>query len=143
MVAATVFLGVIAVSTLVIALVQVGMVIYGVRLARRINRLVDVVERDIQPMVDRVNSISTDTARATSLAVAQVERVDQMFAHLTERLDGLMDLAQDALVEPVRQGVSLLQALRAGLAALRGVSETGPRPGTEPVAEDDEALFVG
>ena len=143
MAAATVFLGVIAVSTLVIALVQVGMVIYGVRLARRINRLVDVVDRDIQPMVDRVNSISTDAARATSLAATQVERFDQMFAHLTERIDGLRDLAQDALVEPVRQGVSLLQALRAGLAALRGVSEAGTARGKEPVTEDDEALFVG
>ena len=141
--AATLLLGVIAVATLVMALVQIGMIIYGARLARRVNRLVDVVERDIQPMVERVNSISTDAARATSLAVAQIERADQVFAQLAGRLDDLMGLAQDALVEPVRQGVALLQGLRAGLAALRGVSETGTARPAESAAEDDEALFIG
>jgi hypothetical protein len=143
--APTLLLGVIAAATGVMAAVQIGLIVYGARLARRVDRLVDQVEREIQPTLNKINSMSSDSARATSLAVAQIERADQLFAQLAQRADHLMAVAQEAVVEPVRQGVTLLQALRAGLTALRGVGESAARP-EEPAAragEDEEALFIG
>ncbi len=140
--APTFLLGAIAVATMVMALVQVGMIIYGARVARRVNRLVDVVEREIQPVVERVNTMSEDAARASSLAVAQVERVDRVFAQLTARLDEVMHAAQDAVVEPVRHGAALVEALRVGVAAMRRQDE--PPPATDaPAAVDDGASSVG
>ena len=143
--APTLLLGVIAAATGVMAAVQIGLIVYGARLARRVDRLVDKVEREIQPTLTKINSMSSDTARATSLAVAQIERADQLFAQIAERVDHVTTVAQDAVVEPVRQGVALLQALRAGLAALRGVGETPSQSEhpTERAGEDNEALFIG
>ena len=139
----TLLLGTIAVSTLVMAAVQVGIIIYGARLGKRVNRLVDQVEKELQPALSRVNAMSGDANRATSLAVAQLERADQLFAQLTERFDHLMTLTQDAVGEPVRQGVALLQGLRAALTALLGAPHRQGASPPEPAGEDEEALFIG
>ena len=140
--APTLLLGAIALATMVMAFVQVGMIIYGARLARRVNRLVDVVEREIEPVVQRVNTMSEDAARASSLAVAQVERVDRVCARLTARVDEVMDAAQEAVVEPVRYGAALIQALRVGVAAMR--RQDDPPPASDaPATEADEASSVG
>ncbi len=138
----TFLLGAIATATMVMAAVQVGVIIYGARLARRVNRLVTLIEQDIQPMVKRMQSMSGDVARATSLAVAQVERADKIFSQAAGRLEHLMTIAQDALVEPARQGLALFQGLRAGLVALCDVANRQARQ-TEPMREDEDTLFIG
>ena len=83
----TLFLGTIALATLVMAVVQIGMIIYGVRLVQRVHRLVDQVEEEIKPALIRVNEISGDMNRATSLAVAQLERVDELLEQFAGRAD--------------------------------------------------------
>ena len=138
----TLFLGAIALATIMMAMLQIIVIVYGARLVRKLNRVVDQVEREIQPTLDRVNRVSADAARATSLAVAQVERADQLFSQAAEHTDHLMVAAQQAVVEPIRQGVSLLQGLRAALAALRGVWDP-PAPPADSVSEDDKELFIG
>ena len=139
----TLFLGTIALATLVMAVVQVGMIVYGVRLVQRVHHLVDEVEKEIKPALIRVNEISGDMNRATSLAVAQLERVDELLGQFAGRADNLMTLAQDALVTPVRQGVALLQGMRAVLAALRDVVGGASSGSAESVGDDEEALFIG
>ena len=139
----TLFLGTIALATLVMAVVQVGMIIYGVRLVQRVHHLVDQVEKEIKPALIRVNEISGDMNRATALAVAQLERVDELLGQFAGRADNLMTLAQDALVTPLRQGVALLQGMRAALAALRDVVSGASSGSAESVGDDEEALFIG
>ncbi len=141
----TVFLGAIAVATVLMAVVQIGIIVYGARLARRVDQLVTVVETEIKPALGRVNDMSGDFNRATSLAVAQVERADQLFARVADRVDRVTLVAQDAVVEPFRQGAALLQGFRVAIAVLREAA--GPSgPPTAPtgsVGDDDEALFIG
>jgi len=141
----TVFLGAIAVATVVMAVVQVGIIVYGARLARRVDRLVEVVETEIKPALARVNDLSGDVNRATTLVVAQVERADQLFARVAERVDRVTLVAQDAVIEPFRQGSALLQGLRVALGVLREAASPR-RPSTAPggpVGDDEEALFIG
>ena len=54
--AVTTFLGVIALATLVMALIQVGAISYMARMARRIEGLLGRVEHDLQPTVERINA---------------------------------------------------------------------------------------
>jgi hypothetical protein len=141
-----VFLGVIAVATVVMASVQVGIIVYGARLTRRVDRMVDVVELELKPALDRVNAMGGDMNRATSLAVAQVERVDQLFARVAERVDRLTVVTQDAVIEPFRQGSALLEGLRVAMSVLRGAprSSTGPAvDGMRLVTDDEEVMFIG
>ena len=141
----TVFLGAIAVATVFMALVQVGIIIYGARLARRVDRLVVVVETEIKPALGRVNAMSGDMNRATSLAVAQVERADQLFARVADRVDRVTLVAQDAVIEPFRQGAALLHGLRVALGVLREAAgpSRAPAKAPGPDGEDEEALFIG
>jgi hypothetical protein len=139
----TLFLGVIAAAVVLMSAVQVTLVFYGARLAHRVNRLVDKIEKDIEPALNRVNVASGDVTRATSLAVAQLERVDQLFARFTDRFEHLMNVSQDAVVEPLRRSVALVAGLRAAVTALRDAATGKGDEASEAVAEDQEPLFIG
>jgi len=136
----TVFLGAIATATLVMAFAQVGIIVYGARLARRVDRMVDLIELELKPALDRVNAMGGDMNRATSLAVAQVERADQLFARVAERVDRITVVTQDAVIEPFRQGSALLEGLRVALGVLRGASTVSQEPPAEGMrsVNDDE-----
>ena len=135
-------LAVIAVSTGIMALVQIGMIIYGARLARRVDRVVDRVEQEIGPVLGKVQEIGADAARATKLAVAQVERLDQVMARLARRVEETVDAAK-VIVTPARLGLGLLDGLRAIFTA-DSKSGDGQASGAESKEqEDDKAPFVG
>ena len=142
----TVFVGVIALSVAIMATVQLGIIMYGARLARRVDRLVSLIEQELRPALSRVNDASGDVTRFTSLAVAQIERVDQVSAELAERCDHLMTVGQERVVEPLRRSVALIHGLRVALTALRDAAH-GPAPAPadpgERGADEQEALFIG
>ena len=140
---ATLLLGVIAVATAVMAAVQVGMFVCGVLLARRVNRLIEVVEHEVRPVVRRVGTLSDDAARLSSLAVTRIERMDRAVARITERLEETLKAAQDAVVEPARQGMALAHALRAALAVLRSLKERPPAADAARPRERDRARSAG
>ena len=121
----TVFLGVIALATLVMATVQLGIIVYGAKLARRVDRLVDVVETEIKPTLGRVNAMSEDMSRATALAAVQAERFDKLGERMTVYVDQLSELTEDTVIEPMRRGAALLRGLRVVMAVLRGAQRTG------------------
>ena len=84
---APVFLGVIAVATLVMAAIQVGAIIYGARAAQRIEQMLGRFETDLKPVLERAKQVSEDAAKMSALATVQVERVDQVFQDLSQRID--------------------------------------------------------
>jgi len=52
---AEVFLGIIALATLTMAAIQVGVIVYGVGMVRRVNRLLTQVEQELKPLADSLN----------------------------------------------------------------------------------------
>ena len=135
-------LAVIAVSTGVMALVQIGMIIYGARLARRVDRVVDRVEQEIGPVLGKVQEISADAARATKLAATQVERLDQVMARLARRVEETVDAAK-VIVTPARLGLGLFDGLRAIFAADSRAGDEQASGAESKEKEDNEASFVG
>ena len=137
----TVFLGAIALSTTVMAVLQVAVLVRGAKLAQRVDRLVDQVEHDIKPALDRVNAVSGDVNRVSELAVAQVERADRLMTLVTDRVDQITLVAQDAVVEPVRQGTAVLRGLWAAVDTLRGrPSETRTRADEAEAGTKDQRV---
>jgi hypothetical protein len=134
------FLGVIAAATLVMALIQVGALVYGWMLARQMARLVVRIEEEIKPLSASFNAVARDAARASSLAVAQVERVDRLFADLTARVEQTADVVQRAVVAPIREGTALMAGVKAALEVLR---EWRRRPARRRGPEDEDGLFIG
>ena len=137
-----IFLGIIALSVSVMAAIQVGIVVYGARLARRVDALANQVDREIKPLLTHLNAIGEEAARATMLAAAQVERVDRLFADVTLRVEETATAVQSAIVAPAREGLALLAGVRAAFDALRGMRQAGT-PAHASTPDEDDPLFIG
>ena len=62
-----VFLGVIAVSVLVMAVIQVAGIILAARVARRVDRVADRVELGVDRLFTGLHGLTADAARAASV----------------------------------------------------------------------------
>lgn len=113
--AQTVFLGVIAVATLTMAIIQIAVLVYAARAVREAGKAMREMQQSIEPIITSARQMSEDAARITSLAAKQVERVDTI-------VDGAMG------------------ALKAALGLLTKFGrEKRPSGG----ADDEEGLFIG
>jgi hypothetical protein len=138
----TVFLGLIALSTVVMAVVQIGVIIYVARLSKRVGGLSSQIEREIGPLAERLKGIADNLQHATSLANVQVERVDRLLSGAARRADETMSLVQGVVVGPIREGLAVIAAVRGVIGALR--SFRGGGTGRSSARFDDEdPLFIG
>jgi hypothetical protein len=135
-----IFLGIIAVATLATAVTQIVVLVAAGMLTRRLGRLADQVERELSPLLASVNAIGKDAARAASLATAQVERVDQLFGDVAQRLETTLGVIQNAISAPAREGAALMVGLRAAVDALR--RSIANRPSRTRTSDDEDALFI-
>jgi len=133
---AEIFLGLIAMATLAMAIVQVGIIVVAGLLARRVIRLVAQVERDLQPLVENVNAIGRDAARTVAVAAAQVDRVDRMINDLVARVEETVGTLTGPS-GPARKGRAMMAAFRAAFGALRDARRARQRR-----SEDEDALFI-
>ncbi|PYR76980.1 MAG: hypothetical protein DMF86_10755 [Acidobacteria bacterium] len=134
------FLGVIAVATLVMALIQVGAIIFAARLARQVQQVVASIQLEIRPLIARATAVADEASRTATLATAQAEKIDRLVTELARRVDDTAAVIQEAVITPAREGLAIVAAVRAGLAALRGLRDLRQRTGR---AEDEDALFIG
>jgi hypothetical protein len=139
-----VFLGIIALSVLAMAVIQVGALVYGARLARRVSILTERVERDVTPVLAHLQTMAAEASRASTLAAQQVDRADRLFADVSGRVEETVAALQTAVITPAREGLAVVAGLKAALGALR---DRGPRPGARPArhgrGDDDDPLFIG
>ena len=137
-----VFLGIIALAVTVMAAVQVGVIVFGARLARRVEQLVVQIDRDIKPLVANLNVVGQEAARAAELATAQVHRVDQLFGDIAGRVEETADSLQAAIIAPAREGMALVQGVKAAFAALREIRSAAV-PSRAARHDEDDPLFIG
>ena len=135
-----IFLGVIAVATLVMAAIQVGVAVGLLRSARQAQQFVQSVQQEVKPLVATVSAVADEASRAAALATAQAEKVDRLLTDLARRVDETAQVVQHAIVAPAREGMALVAGLKAGLAALRGFREIRER---HRHAEEEDPLFIG
>ena len=134
------FLGTIAASTLVMALVQIGVGVVAARVARQAQQTLASVHAEIRPLVAKATAVADEAARTASLATAQVQKIDRLVTDLSRRVDETATVVQQAVVTPAREGLAVVAAVRAGLAALRGFG--GLHRGSSRQDEEDP-LFIG
>jgi hypothetical protein len=138
------FLGIIAFAVMVMALIQVGAIVAGVRLARRVDQIATQIDQDIKPLLANLTTLSSEAARAAALAAKQAERFDKVFAELTQRVDQTLAAAQDFVTGPARQGMAVMAGMKAVIDAFRGIREASRRRhASRPTVDDEESLFIG
>ena len=135
------FLGLIALAVMVMAAIQVGAIIVAARLAKRVDRLATQIEQDIKPVFQNLTTLTAEAARAAALAAVQVERAERLFGDLAQRVDFTLNHLQNRVLAPARSSMAVVAGVRAALAALRGIRESGRK---RPAAvEEEDALFIG
>jgi len=145
--AAELFLGVIAASVLVMALIQVSAIVAGLRLARRVEQMSRQIDQEIRPLIANLTAVASEASRTASIASRQAERVDQLFGDVIQRFDETARTLQ-ALVRgfqgPARNGLAVVAGVRAAVSALKGIRESSRRRrNMRPGVEDEESLFIG
>jgi hypothetical protein len=136
-----VFLGVIAAATLVMALIQVGAIIAALRLSRQAQQVLQSVQQDVRPLIARAQVIAEEASHTVAIATAQAQKLDRLITDLSQRVDETASVVQEAIITPAREGLAVFAAVKAGLAALRGLRDMRPRNGRH--AEEEDPLFIG
>jgi hypothetical protein len=134
-------MGVIAFATLLMAIIQLGVIIYAAGIARRVDRLTRQLEHEVKPLLASLASIGSSADRASVMAVAQIERFDRMFGDFARRVDDVVVVLERLFVAPAREGRAVFGAVQAALAVVREVRR-GARSRPTRV-EDEDALFIG
>ncbi len=138
---ATLFLGLIAVATVAMAAVQVGVLVYTAHLARRVTDLSAQIDREIKPVLSNAAAVSANAARATAVLAAQTERIDRLFADLAARVDETAAVIQNAVIVPARESRAVLAAITAAIGAFREL-RAGNRP-RQAILDEEDPLFIG
>jgi hypothetical protein len=139
-----VWLAIIALAVAVMAAIQVGAIVLGLRLARRVDELTTEIERDVKPLIKNLTDMTAEASRAVAMASAQVERVDRLFGDLAVSAERTMAIASQFVGGPARNGLALFSAARAAYSAFRDLRAASRRRQADRSApEDEESLFIG
>jgi hypothetical protein len=145
-----VFLGVIALSSVVQAGFLIGLMIGGRRVARRVDALSDRIDREIHPALDNLGRITRNVAEVTDLVTLQARRIDDVLADTIEKIEDTTDTIRRVIVRPLRPLVDIaafFKGIRRGLSVytqlrgLEGQGRAGPNRGRRQ-ADEDEHLFI-
>jgi hypothetical protein len=142
-----VFLGAIAVATVVQAAFLTALAVAGLRLARRLDALQAQIDQQIAPALKGVERISRNAAEISDLATVQARRVDLLLADTIDKVEDTVAVVQRLVVRPLGPVANLLAVLRgvqAGIDVFLRLerAERPPASSRRGQAEDDEHLFI-
>jgi hypothetical protein len=137
-----VFLGVIAVATALMAIVQIGAIVVLARVAGQVQQIIATIKTDIRPLIARANAIAEEASKTATLATAQAQKIDRLVTDLTRRVDETSGVIQQAIITPAREGMAIIAALKAGFGVLKGLGMKDMR-GRHGGVDDEDALFIG
>ena len=144
-----VFLGIIAVGSLLQSALIIGLMLEGKKLTKRVGDLQDRIEHEIKPSLDHVARVTRNLAEVSDLAVLQARRVDHLLADTIEKVEETTTLIRKVVLRPIGPLVDIaafLKGIRRGLEVyqqLRGF-ERRERVGRRAMTpdDDDEHLFI-
>ena len=140
------FLGVIALASVVQAGFIVGLMIYGRRLAQRLDELQQRLDREIRPTFENLSRITRNLSEVSDLAVLQARRVDDLLADTVGKIEEAMELVRRVIIRPLgplAEITAFFKGIRRGLEVfhqLRGQDNQGR--GSSRRYVEDEHLFI-
>ncbi len=141
-----VFLGVIALTSLVQGLFLIGLGWGGLKLMRRVQQIQGRVEEELRPALESVSRITRNVSEVSEVASMQVQRVEALADHTLARIEETRERVREALAIPLGGLVelsALLKGFRRGLDVYQrlGALEAQAR-GTSRRYAEDEHLFI-
>jgi esterase/lipase len=124
-------LGIMAVVSVLEALVLIGLAVGGFLAYRRVMQVVNDLEvRQIAPLREKVDAILLDVKAVTARVSQQTERVDQAISGTMDRVDDTASRVTSSVREKVNRATGLVRGVRAVLVSLLsgGSREEPPAP---------------
>lgn len=141
-----VFLGIIALGSLVQIAVLILAAVHGRRLARRVDELQTRLEGEVQPAIENLRQATQNVAEISERAVEQARRVDSSVTDALTRIDDTIEGLRSLVRQPpglLGDLIALAKGVRRGFEVyhrLRGADEK--RGGRSRSYTDDEHLFI-
>jgi hypothetical protein len=141
-----VFLGVIALSSLVQGAFLVLLGIGGLRLARRLGELQKSVDREFRPALDNLSRVTQNLATVSEIATDQAQRVEVLVNDTVARIEDTRVQVQRAVLRPLdslRDVGAILKGVRRGIDVYQRLGRLQPqRQGASRRYGEDEHLFI-
>jgi hypothetical protein len=130
---ANVALTVMAVVSVLEALVLIGISVGGFVIYRRVMQLVTELEaRQIAPLREKVDAILGDVKSVTARVNSEAERVDQAIHGTINRVDHTAEHLKSSVMDKVNQAAGVVRGVRAAIVSLL---QTDHRPKPPATAE--------
>ena len=127
------WLAIMAIVSVLEALVLIGMAIGGFLAYRRVLQLASELEaRQISPVREKVDAILVDVKAVTARVSAQTERVNHAISGTIDRVDETADRVTGSVRDKVNQAVGMARGIRAIVMSVLGheVRQEPPAPAT-------------
>lgn len=123
-----VILLVMAIVSVLEALVLIGLGVGGFLIYRRVMQVVNDLEaRQIAPLREKVDAILMDVKSVTARVSTQTERVDHAISGTIDRVDDTAERMKSTVRDKVNQTVGVVRGIRAVLMSIL-TSESRPKP---------------
>jgi len=139
-----VFLGIIALASVVQAGFLIALAVYGRRLARRVDALQVKLDREIAPVLANFDRVGRAAAEIADLVTLQARRLDLLLADTIEKVEEATTAVQQLVVRPLKPIgaiVAFLKGLQRGMDVYFQLGRGGT-PRRRAHSEDDEHLFI-
>jgi hypothetical protein len=113
------FLAILAISTLILAVVQAGVVIAGFVLAKRFTDAFSRLEEACMPLLSHVDTMAAEGLNALESVRDQLNRFERVTSDVMSRVDQTSQRLQSYVLTPARQGIALLAGARAVVQVFR------------------------
>jgi hypothetical protein len=116
-----VWLGIMAIVSLLQALVLIGVGVAAFVVYRRVMQLVNELEtRQVAPLREKVEEILGDVRAVTSRVNHQTERVNHAISGTMDRVDDTADRVKGSVRDRMNQAVGMVRGLRAIIMSVLG-----------------------
>ena len=115
----TAFLGVIAVATLAMAVVQVYLIVLGLRALRRLDSLGERARDELLPLAAGLDAVTREAQHALAVATETLYGVQSSVQQVASRVDRTVGVVESGIGMPAREGAALLAGARAVLRAFK------------------------
>jgi methyl-accepting chemotaxis protein len=125
------WLAIMAIVSLLEALVLIGIAVGGFMIYRRVMQLVNELEvRQVAPLRERVDAILADVKSVTARVNQQTERVDHAIAGTMGRVDETAERVKHSVRDKVSQATGVVRGVRAVIASLLTTNGRAKPPAT-------------
>ena len=139
-------LGLIALGSLIQAVVIVAVGVGGMRVARRVQDMQVSVDRELRPALDSLTRVAQNASEVAEVVSAQARRIEGMAGLTAERLDAMREQVRGRVERPVgslSDVGALIKGFRKGLTVYRQLGAVQEQAaGGARRYRDDEHLFI-